>query len=172
MGAVMAEHYERPLLAADVVIVARSGASLRVLLVKRRYPPFQGRWAVPGGLVETGEPIAAAAKRELFEETGLRGVTLREFGAFGDPERDPRGRVVSVAYLAEVDKNKVRPRAGDDAAEVRWCSLARPPALAFDHRLILRRARERLSELARLDPKRTKKVTTVQKVKRGQGLSF
>ena len=148
----MATTFERPLLAADVVIIARAAGSLQVLLVKRRYPPFAGRWAIPGGLVEKGEPIETAARRELFEETGLAGGRLYEFGAFGDPKRDPRGRVVSIAYLALLDQKRLKPRAGDDAAEVKWFSFLHPPALAFDHRLLLRRARARLEELAQLDP--------------------
>ena len=140
-------------MAADVVVMTREGDSFQVLLVKRRYPPFQGRWAVPGGLVESGEAMEPAAKRELFEETGVRRIKLREFGAFGDPKRDPRGRVISVAYLALVEKAKIKLRAGDDAAEVKWFPLLRPPPLAFDHRLILRRARARLWELCQIDPK-------------------
>ena len=149
----MAMAYERPLLAADIVVIAPEAETLRVLLVQRRYPPFQGRWAIPGGLVEAGEELEQAAARELFEETGIKGVRLHEFGAFGAPERDPRGRVVSVGYLALVEMRKVQPRAGDDAARVKWFSLQRPPALAFDHRRLLRRARVRLREMCRLDPK-------------------
>ena len=148
----MATNLERSLLAADVVILAREADSLQVLLVQRRYPPFAGCWAIPGGLVEAGEPIAAAARRELEEETGVAGGRLYELGAFGDPRRDPRGRVVSVAYLALVDKRRVKPKAGDDAAAVKWFSFLHPPALAFDHRRLLRRARTRLQELGRLDP--------------------
>jgi len=154
----MATTPERPLLAADVVILAREADSLQVLLVRRRYPPFAGRWAIPGGLVEAGEPIVAAARRELWEETGLCAGRLYQFGAFGDPERDPRGRVVSIAYLALVDKKQVRPRAGDDAAAVKWFSFLHPPALAFDHRLLLRRARDRLQELCRLEPRIRRRV--------------
>ncbi len=149
---------ERPLLAADVVVLAAEAGALQVLLVERRYPPFQRCWAIPGGLVEAGEPLAAAAARELYEETGVHGVKLHEFGAFGDPARDPRGRVVSVGYLALVEKPKLKPRAGDDAARVQWFSLQRPPALAFDHRLLLRRARTRLWELCRLDPSLRRRV--------------
>jgi 8-oxo-dGTP diphosphatase len=149
----MGEAYERPLLAVDMVVIAPEAGTLRVLLVRRRYPPFQGRWAIPGGLVEAGEALEAAAGRELFEETGIKGIRFYEFGAFGDPERDPRGRVVSVGYLALVNKSQVHPRAGDDAAEVKWFSLERPPLLAFDHKLLLRQARVRLQEMCRLDPK-------------------
>jgi 8-oxo-dGTP diphosphatase len=154
----MAKAYERPLLAADVVIVAPEAGTLQVLLVERRYPPFPKHWAVPGGLVEAGESLEQAAARELDEETGVSGVKLQPFGVFGDPERDPRGRVISIAYLALVEKRRVRPRAGDDAARVRWFPLSRPPVLAFDHRLLLRQARTRLWELCRLDPKFRRRV--------------
>lgn len=155
--------YERTLLAVDVVIFAPiQGGAWQVLLVKRRYPPFAGRWAIPGGLVEKNEPIAAAARRELKEETGLCAPRLYEFGAFGDPGRDPRGRVISVGYLAVVDKARVKPKAGDDAGEAGWFSALHPPVLAFDHRLLLRRARARLAELDRLDPQFRRRISRAE----------
>jgi 8-oxo-dGTP diphosphatase len=98
------------------------------------------------------EDLPDAARRELFEETGLRKLKLIEFGAFGHPRRDPRGRTITVAYLALVRKEKVKPRAGDDAAAVGWFPAHKPPELAFDHELELKGAWSRLCELAVLTP--------------------
>ncbi|MBI3822527.1 MAG: NUDIX hydrolase [Planctomycetes bacterium] len=133
--------YPRPAVTVDIVIVTREQKP-RVLLVKRKHEPFQGMWATPGGFIEMDESLDAAAKRELFEETGVRMEKLTQLHAFGDPKRDPRGRNIAVAYLAVVDPDDLQPRAGDDAAEVGWFSLARPPKLAFDHKHILAVARK------------------------------
>jgi 8-oxo-dGTP diphosphatase len=135
--------YPRPALTVDLVILTRA-ARPRVLLIRRKSPPFAARWALPGGFVDENEPLEAAARRELEEETGVSVAGFEQLYTFGDPGRDPRGWTVSVAYLAWVDQSKVRPRAGDDAAEVGWFALGRLPPLAFDHALILKRARERI----------------------------
>ncbi len=140
--------------AVDVVLFAVHDKRLHTLLIRRGRPPFEGMWAFPGGIVEPEEPLEAAARRELAEETGLSDVPyLVQLGAFGDPERDPRGRVISVAYwglvpdLAEV-------RGADDAAAARWWPVACPPPLAFDHATILecalRRARQAVQQDLRL----------------------
>jgi 8-oxo-dGTP diphosphatase len=135
--------YRRPAVTVDVVIVT-AGRRRRVLLVRRKHDPFAGTWALPGGFVDMDEALDAAARRELYEETGVEAERLEQLYAFGDPGRDPRGRTVSVAYLAVVDPRRLRPRAADDAAEVAWHSLASPPPLAFDHARILAEARRRL----------------------------
>lgn len=143
-----------------VVLTIRSGA-LSVLLIRRGNEPFAGRWALPGGFVEIGEGLVEAARRELVEETGvdLGRVHLEQIATYGDPLRDPRQRVVSVAYLA-VAPDLGEPSAGDDAAAADWVAV---PGLlgrvddepAFDHAEILRdgveRARAKLeySALAR-----------------------
>src|SRR5262245_20644179 len=118
--------YPRPAVTVDVIIVTRE-ATPRVLLIRRKHEPFAGSWAIPGGFVEMDEALENAARRELFEETGIRAKNLVQLHTFGDPGRDPRGRTISVAYLAVVDETKIKPRAGDDAAEVGWFSLVRPP---------------------------------------------
>jgi 8-oxo-dGTP diphosphatase len=133
-------NYPRPAVAVDLVILTRQ-IKPRVLLVRRKHEPFAGKWALPGGFVEMEETLEAAARRELFEETGIRAGKLRQLATFGDPGRDPRGRVISVVYLAEVNPGAVKPHAADDAAAVGWFSLQRPPQLAFDHRAILALAR-------------------------------
>jgi 8-oxo-dGTP diphosphatase len=137
--------YPRPAVTVDMVIVTREKTP-RVLLIRRKHPPFVGKWAIPGGFVEMEETLEAAAQRELFEETTLRALKLEQLHTFGDPGRDPRGRVISVAYLALVDPRKLKPRAADDAAEVAWHDLMHPPTLAFDHSEILALARQRLKE--------------------------
>jgi len=139
--------YERPSVTVDIVTVTRE-AEPRVLLIRRKHDPFAGAWALPGGFVDPGETLAAAAARELREETGVGGVDLEQLAAFGDPGRDPRGWTVSVAFLARVDAGAAA-AAADDAAEVGWHPLAAPPSpLAFDHANILARARARLAAFA------------------------
>jgi 8-oxo-dGTP diphosphatase len=129
----------------DVVIFSLRAGDLQVLLVKRARPPFAGRWAVPGGFVEPDEPLQAAALRELQEETGVRGVYVEQLYTFGDPGRDPRGRVISVAYFALIPPAAAQaPQGGDDAAEARWWSMYRLPKLAFDHAQVLDYALQRL----------------------------
>jgi 8-oxo-dGTP diphosphatase len=134
--------YPRPSVTVDVVVVTRE-RSPRVLLIRRKHAPFEGRWALPGGFIDMDETLEASARRELLEETGLRPRKLAQLATFGDPGRDPRGRTVSVVYLAEVGRAAAA-SAGDDAAEAAWFPLRRLPPLAFDHRDILRLARRHL----------------------------
>lgn len=137
--------YPRPAVTVDVAIVTRDEKP-RVLLIRRKHDPFAGCWALPGGFVDLEESLEAAARRELFEETGVRTTDLRQLHTFGDPQRDPRGRTISVVYLAQVDADALLPQAADDAAEVGWFFLARPPKLAFDHKEILAHVRKHLKE--------------------------
>ena len=120
--------------AADVVVTAES-PSPSVLLIRRRNPP--AGWAIPGGFVDPDEDLIDAARRELHEETGLTPPTLEQLATFGHPDRDPRGRTISVVYGARL-RHAVPPAAGDDAAAARWFPLdALPTDLAFDHAAIL-----------------------------------
>jgi 8-oxo-dGTP diphosphatase len=135
--------YARPAVTADVAVVSLEEKP-RVLLIQRKGDPFAGSWALPGGYVEENEPLDAAAKRELKEETGVEGVELAQLGAFGDPGRDPRGWTITVAYLARVRHDEVDPQAADDAADVAWFSLSELPPLAFDHAEILELVRQRI----------------------------
>jgi 8-oxo-dGTP diphosphatase len=137
--------YPRPAVTVDVVIVSDE-PDPRVLLIRRKHDPFAGMWALPGGFVEMDESLEAAARRELYEETGVQAEELDQLHTFGDPGRDPRGRTISVAYLAIVDAVKLKPRAADDAAETGRYSLRQPPPLAFDHAEILACARRWLEE--------------------------
>jgi 8-oxo-dGTP diphosphatase len=142
----------------DVVVVATRGASRRVILVRRKKPPFAGAWAIPGGFVEPDEPLEVAARRELLEETGLAPADLEQLQTFGDPGRDPRGWTISVAYVAAVKEDEVRlwrPRAGSDAEAVGWFDVDDPPDLAFDHAKILACALQRLELKDRVVPAET-----------------
>jgi 8-oxo-dGTP diphosphatase len=132
--------YARPALTVDLILFANERKP-RVLLVRRKNAPCAGQWALPGGFVHEGEPLEAAARRELQEEAGIDVRQLDQLGAFGDPGRDPRGWTVTVAYVGRVDRNAVAV-AGDDAAEVEWFPIDALPEMAFDHRDILAVARK------------------------------
>jgi 8-oxo-dGTP diphosphatase len=139
-----AEEYPKPFVTVDAVVFSIFDDDLKVLLIKRGRPPFEGRWALPGGFVEIDETLETAAKRELQEETGVANVQLEQLYTFGDPGRDPRGRSISVVYYTLANADRIQPQAATDAADARWFSAFRPPPLAFDHRKILRCAVERL----------------------------
>lgn len=151
--------WPRPYLTVDLVVLTVQDSDLKALLVRRGEAPFRGSWALPGGFVrvgeglDQGEDLPAAAERELLELTGLaRGShPLEQVGAFGRPYRDPRGRVISVAWLALVSPDRAGgARPGETLEALRWTSLRERPRLAFDHDQILdaglARLRERLAE--------------------------
>jgi 8-oxo-dGTP diphosphatase len=151
--------YARPALTVDCVVLAFEARSLSVLLVKRGVAPFEGRWALPGGFVHVDETLEDAARRELREETGLTSVYLEELKTFSRVDRDPRERVISVAFVALLRGRAAKSRAhdagvhaGSDAAEARWFPLAELPELAFDHDEILDVARDRLRMRLRTRP--------------------
>jgi 8-oxo-dGTP diphosphatase len=132
-------------LAADLVVFVFDGGELRVLLVRRANEPFEGMWALPGGFLEHGETLEDCARRELAEETGVELRRLDQLAAFSAPGRDPRGDVVSVAFLALARAEETPLAAGDDAAEAAWRSVDALPKLAFDHDEIVAAARRRLA---------------------------
>ncbi len=142
--------YPHPALTADVVLFALDQGDLKVVLIQRSKPPFRGEWAFPGGFVNVGEAPQHAARRELEEETGIQDVYLDQLRTFGDPSRDPRGHVVTVAYLGVVaTAPSHQPDAESDAAKARWWSVEELPPLAFDHATVLACALRRLgSKLA------------------------
>ncbi len=131
-----ARRHRYPAIAVDIVILTAGDDDLQVLLVQRRGEPFAGQWALPGGFVEEDESVDTAAARELREETGVSEVYLEQLYTFGEPGRDPRGRVVSVAYYALL-RQPAALAADDDAADARWFPLRGLPPLAFDHAAIL-----------------------------------
>lgn len=144
--------YPRAALTVDCVVFGFDDNELKVLLIKRGIAPFKGKWALPGGFVRMEETIDKAARRELSEETGLTNVFLEQLYTFGTVDRDPRERVVSVAYYALV-KLAEHPAAGaSDASDAAWFPVGRPPALAFDHAEILATALGRLRAKVRYEP--------------------
>ena len=128
----------------DIVIFTIQSDSLKVLLIKRGVAPFKGQFAIPGGFVREDESLAQAALRELREETGVSDVYLEQLYSFGDPDRDPRERVITVAYYALISADRSPLVAGTDAAEANWWAVSKLPSLAFDHRKIVDYALERL----------------------------
>lgn len=129
-------------LTADTALIVGN----EILLVRRKNDPFKGNWCLPGGFVDPDERVHDAAMRELMEETGITGVTTEQFGAYGDPGRDPRGRTVSLVYWTRL-ASKPDATAGDDAAEAGWFPLADLPPMAFDHGTIVNDIKHRLAKI-------------------------
>lgn len=142
--------YPHPSVTTDCVIFGFDGTRLKVLLVERGIEPFKGRWALPGGFLRMDESAEECALRELQEETGLAGAYVKQFHTFSDPKRDPRERVVTVAYYALVRMQDVQ--GGDDAARAAWFSLEDVPLLAFDHDQILSMALKELRKQIHFEP--------------------
>lgn len=115
--------YPKPSLTADMCLYDQSGEDLYVLLIRRGRPPYQGRWALPGGFVEQGETVENAAARELAEETGVQNTDYDLVGVFSEAGRDPRGWTVTAAFRAKVDRSLINARGMDDAADARWFRL-------------------------------------------------
>ena len=132
--------YPRPAVTAESVVFCNGSDGLSVLLIERMNEPFKGCWAFPGGYMEMDEDAEDCAKRELKEETGLEIRAMRQLGAFTDVNRDPRGRTVSIAYYAVIEKSEVK--GADDAIQAKWYPVDSIPVLAFDHDKILRQALE------------------------------
>ncbi|MCB0550459.1 MAG: NUDIX hydrolase [Phaeodactylibacter sp.] len=145
--------YPRPALTVDCIIFGLDEShELKVLLIQRAHDPFEGQWALPGGFVDMDEGLETAALRELEEETGVKNVFIEQLYTFGEPGRDPRGRVVSVAYFALVNLEEHPVKANDDARSVRWFAIDGLPELAFDHEKILQVAISRLRVKVRYQP--------------------
>jgi len=137
--------WPRPMVTADAAVFAFLDGRPNLLLIRRKIDPYKGCWALPGGFVETDEDLPDAAARELGEETGLKGISLEQLGAFGRPGRDPRGRTITVVYFGIVEEGWDRIRAADDAERVQWFDIKNLPQMAFDHDEIARCAIERLN---------------------------
>ena len=127
----------------DAVIFLNAGDSLKVLLIKRKNDPFKGQWALPGGFLEDHETLENGAQRELEEETGIKIDKMEQVGIFADPGRDPRGRIISVAFTAIIHK-QVPVKGNDDAAEAKWFDINELPEVAFDHFEIITRAKNKV----------------------------
>jgi 8-oxo-dGTP diphosphatase len=137
--------YPEPAISVDVVIFTIRDGALQLLLAKRQRTPYKGRWALPGGLVDRQEDLEASALRHLREETGLTGVYLEQLYTFGDPTRDPRMQVVSVAHYALVPGDRLSTAINLDGEKLCWFTFARHPTLAFDHDAIVDAAHQRLA---------------------------
>jgi 8-oxo-dGTP diphosphatase len=144
--------YPHPAVTVDCVVFGFGEESLQVLLIQRRTDPFRNSWALPGGFVGIRETLDEAARRELREETGVENIFLEQLYTFGDIERDPRERVISVAYYALIKPGAFRIRADTDASDVKWFGVDGLPPLAFDHELVLEVAVRRLKGKLRYEP--------------------
>lgn len=142
--------YPHPSVTTDCVIFGFDGTRMKVLLVQRGAEPFKGRWAFPGGFLQMDESAEEGALRELREETGLSGAFIRQFHTFSAPDRDPRERVITIAFYALIRIQEVT--GGDDAADARWFALDEVPQLAFDHDQILRMAEQALRQQIHFEP--------------------
>lgn len=150
----MAYTYEfpHPAVTVDGVVFGFDEADLKLLLIQRKLEPFKGAWALPGGFVRPEEELEVAARRELADETGITRLYLEQLYTFGGPERDPRERVISVAYYALVKLSDHALQAASDAENVAWFPVAELPALAFDHEAIVEVALKRLKGKVRYEP--------------------
>jgi len=140
--------------AVDAIVFGYSKENeVSVLLIKRKYEPFQGQWAIPGGFVKDEESLEAAVERELMEETGVKINYLEQLYTFGDPDRDPRRRILAVAYFGLVKSTQFEKlKASTDAEEAEWFNIKKLPKLAFDHKKILQIAIERLRSKIKYQP--------------------
>ena len=145
--------YPKPSVTVDCVVFGLDDAQkLKVMLIQRRNEPFQDQWALPGGFVELDESIDVAAGRELEEETGIKNVFLEQLYTFGEVNRDPRDRVISIAYYALVNIGEYTVQARSDAKGAEWFPVEQLPSLAFDHDHILNVAKRRLKGKLRYQP--------------------
>ena len=154
-------NYPRPAVTADCVVITKE-AEPKVLLIQRGNEPFKGAWAFPGGFMNMDETTEHCAIRELFEETGLQVFNIQQIGTYSNVNRDPRGRTITVAYLAIIDK-PVAVRGQDDAAKAAWWPLSELPALelAFDHAIIMHDAIKRLQRIYTYQKRTTPECITV-----------
>lgn len=142
--------YPHPAVTTDCVIFGFDGEELKVLLIQRGIDPYKGHWAFPGGFLNLNESAEMGAMRELKEETGLESAYIEQFHTYSSPHRDPRERVITIAYMAFVKLQEVK--GGDDAADAKWFPVNDTPQLAFDHDIILRDALARLRERIHFHP--------------------
>ena len=144
--------YPHPAVTTDCVVFGFDGNELNLLLIERGVEPFKGHWALPGGFLNMNETAEQSALRELKEETGIDNIFIEQIGCFSDVNRDPRERVVTIAYSALVRQKDYEVIAGDDAARARWFPMHEIPSLAFDHEKILRKAQQTLRESIHFRP--------------------
>lgn len=137
-------NFPRPAVTTDTLVFREGKACIEILLIKRKHEPYKDFWALPGGFLEMEETPIEGALRELREETGLNITELKEIGTFGEINRDPRGRTITIAFYTFVDHVKDQVEANSDAAELSWFSVKNIPDLAFDHKIILDKGKLKL----------------------------
>ena len=135
--------HPHPAVTVDIAVFTQQGKQLKLLLIQRGHDPYEGKWALPGGFVDIDEDLETAARRELKEETGITVGDIEQLHTFGNPNRDPRERVITVVYIAII-KSEVEVNAASDAAKAEWFDVNELPELAFDHPEIIKRAYERM----------------------------
>lgn len=129
--------YPRPAVTVDIILYTTETIP-RILLIKRKNEPYKNKWALPGGFMDEHETLEKAAERELFEETNLKEVSLKQFKTYSDPTRDPRGRTITTVFWTIINKENIqKTQPGDDASEAAWFSANNLPPLAFDHNNII-----------------------------------
>jgi len=136
--------YPRPALTVDAAVFRKKKGSFEILLIQRDGPPFEGKWALPGGFVDMDETLEEAIARELEEETSLRNLDLKQLHAFSTPGRDPRGHTISVVFWGTLAQEQ-QVKAGDDARNAKWFDAGQLPDLAFDHDEIVKLAFKNLN---------------------------
>lgn len=136
--------YETPLVTVDISLFTIQDNRLKVLLIKRKSAPFEHMWAIPGGFIHVGETLKEASLRRLYDETHVENIYLEQLEAFGKPNRDPRARVITIAFYALVSDEQLNPEAHANAEDVGWHCVSELPELAFDHQHIVEVALERL----------------------------
>jgi len=136
--------YPRPAVTVDILAFKNRGKKAEVLLIQRKHDPFKDKWAFPGGFIEMDETLEEAARRELKEETNLVAKNLHQFRAYDDPDRDPRGRTISMVFYTFITDSSPSARAADDAKNAAWYPIENLPELAFDHDQIITDAIEEI----------------------------
>ncbi len=135
--------YPHPAVTVDIAVFSSQKNQLKLLLIQRAHDPHKGKWALPGGFVNIDEDLDAAARRELKEETGISVGNIEQLYAFGNPDRDPRERVITIVYTAKIPK-QIDVNAASDAADADWFDINTLPELAFDHPEIIKLACEKI----------------------------
>ncbi len=138
--------YPHPAVTVDALVFYQSQSTTKVLLIKRKNEPFKNSWAIPGGFVDEDETLEKAVVRELQEETQIFGLKLEQFKAYSQPDRDPRGRTISVVFTCIINFMP-NAKAADDAIDLDWFSIDNLPSMAFDHELVIKEARKIIPNL-------------------------
>lgn len=145
--------WPRPMVTVDAVVFTYRADRAQVLLINRKYEPFKGKWALPGGFVGMDEELEDAVVRELAEETGLTGIQLEQMHTFGTVGRDPRGRQITIVFMGIANEQQTKIKAGDDAAEAKWFDIDKLPSnMAFDHNEVLKFAMKKFKKTLRKTP--------------------